>query len=359
MANNTVLYGFRNLGDIRNNTVNEALVPVITDAIEESRRFHSEEIDAVQSLLVQPTTQFKEHFKTASAARLQPLDEHGRARVIKSTGGFDIAYPIKKAGIAEGSTFETSVLQTVADVEQTAATMFLADNNWMMDQLLAAMYNNADWVHPDEKHGDLTIKPIANNDSQTYYTVTAADTGTQQNNLLGQSAGIADATNALDTAAAQLRKFPGDRRQAIALVPSNLIGAVMNLAGFMDAPDENVQLGSTADTVRGGPGVRYPGVLRGYEKVSRLWIVEWDRLQDSRIFVVPINGPRPIARREYENERLRGFVLIGERNDLPYYERQYGRWAGFGARDRTALVGIQVGNASWTIPTGFNPSSMG
>jgi hypothetical protein len=359
MANNTVLYGFRNLGDIYNNTVTNELIPVVTDAIEESRVAHNDEIQAVQSLLVEPTTKFQERFKVASGARLQPLDENGRARVVKPSGYFDVAYPIKKAGIAEGNTFEAGVLQTVADVQATAAEMFIADNNWMMDQVLAAMYNNADWTYVDEKNGSLTIKPIANNDTQVYATNTAADTGTIQNNLLGTTDAIADATNPLVTAARQLRKFPGDRRRAISLVPSNLIDDVMNLAGFLDSPDPEVRVGANTDVAAGGPGVPFPGVLRGYDKTSRTWIVEWERLQDDRIFVLPIGGARPIARREYDNPRLQGFVLIGERNDVPYYERQYGRWAGFGARDRSALVGIQVGSASWTIPTGFNPASMG
>lgn len=360
MANNTVLYGFRNLDDLTlNSQVTPAMVPTITDAIEESRQMHNVEMNSVMSLLAEPVTNPKEHFKTATSARLQPLDEDGRARSIKASGGFDIAYPIKKAGIAEGNNFETGVLQTVADVQEVTAMMFLADNNWMMDQLLAACYNNADWVYPDKKWGDLTVKPIANGDAQTYFTNTGASTGVAQNNLLFQAASIDDTHNALYTAANQLRKFPGDRSKAISLVPTNLIDSVMGLTGFIDQMDDNVQAGANTDVLQRGPGVAYPGALRGYDRVSRTWVVEWDRLQDNRIFVVPIGGARPIGFRQYDAAQLQGFVLIGERNDLPYYERQYSRWGGFGARNRTALVGIQVGNSSWTVPTGFNPANMG
>lgn len=352
------LYGFHSLQDIRDERISDALVPVVNDAVEQARAFHSAEVDAMTSIFAEPTTSFKERFKTATAARLQPLDEFGRARPIQTRGSFDVAFPIKKAGIAEGNTYEAGVLATPADVEQTTTTIFIADVNWVTDQILASVYGNASWTFSDSLHGDLTILPVANNDAQTYYTTTGANTGSAQNNFLAQAAGIADATNALNTGATQLRKFPGNQGQIISFVPTNLINDVTNLAGFSDTADPNVQLGANTDVVRGGPGVRHPGVLRGYDKVSRTWVVEWDRLVSDYVVQVVATGPRPLGRRQYEDNRLRGLVRLGERNDIPYYERQYARWEGYGGRDRTKMTVTRVGNASYAIPTGYNPAEM-
>lgn len=359
---NTVLYGFHNLQSIKNERVTDSTIPVIGDAVQQAVDFHNEETDATQALLAEPTTRHSERFKVATAARLQPVDETGRARPIQTRGYFDVAYPIKEGAIAEGDTYIASVLKTVGDVEQTTATMLIADANWMTDQLLAAAYNNADWTYEDDLEGPLVVKPIANGDSQTYFTVSGASTGTTQTNTLAQVDDIDDTHNALDTGARQLRKFPGQNGQSVqivSLVPTNLINDVMNLAGFMDEPDDNVQTGANTDVLRRGPGVRTPGILRGYDKVSRTWVVEWDRMVDDYIIQVVASGPRPLARREYDDARLRGFNMIGQRNDVPYYERQYRRYAGFGARNRTAMVVTRIGNASYAIPTNYNPATMG
>ncbi len=359
---NTALYGFHNLADVKNEVVNDGLIPVVTDAVEAARVNYNRELDAAQGLFAEVTTDYKERVKTASAARLQPLDENGRARPVKALGHFDVAYPIKKAGIAEGNTYEAGVLRTVADVEQITTTLLIADSNWMMDQLLAAAYNNADWTYSDDRYGDLTIKPIANGDAATYHTVTTAGAGSTQSNLLAQAATLADATNGLNTLAKQLRKFPGQNgpgAQIISFLPTNLIDEAMGLAGFKDATDPNIQTGANTDILRtSGPGVPHPGILRGYDKVSRTWIVEWERLADDYAIQVVTTGPRPLARREYADARLRGFVRIGDRNDIPYFERQYGRWAGFGARNRTAMGVIRFGNASYAIPANYNPATM-
>jgi hypothetical protein len=162
---NQVLYGFYNLSELANERITTNNVQIVNDAIEKTIAEHNRQLAAVNSLFIMPTTQYKVRYQTAQSARLQPLDDNGRARPIIPVGNYDLAFPIQAAGTAWGANRVSQVKMTVAEVQRITATMLDADMRWMRDHILAAIYTNVSWTFTDLLYGSLTVMPLANADT--------------------------------------------------------------------------------------------------------------------------------------------------------------------------------------------------
>lgn len=349
-----MIYGFENLQDLRNKRVEEVGVQIVDDAVRKFYAQHNADMDALTNLFCKRTTEYKTKFKTATNNRLQPLDENGKAIVVKGQAQYEVALPLQMAGTAWGANWLTTKKMTVQDVSDKTDTMSIGDINWMRDHLLAALFANVNWNFDDDDHGTLVIKGLANNDSDTYQVLAGAGNQATANHYLAQAANISDAANPFPTIYKKLTSHPENSGEVIVFVASNLVTDIENLANFKEAPDPNIREGANASVLTGNLNATVPGKVVGY--VDKCWIVEWAMLPDGYHISVTTGGERPLALREDVEADLRGFIMAAEKEDYPFYERQYVRRAGFGGWNRVgATVGL-IGNASYSIPTGYtNP----
>lgn len=351
---NQILYGFHNLQDLANDRVTTVGVDRVENAITQAVAEHNRQINAVTDFFVTRTTDFKTRFSSVTSARLQPLDENGRARPIKPSGFYDISLPLQMGGTAWGYNFVTGQKMTVGEVARVTQTMIMADRKWMRDHIMASLFDNDGWTFVDPQHGSLAISPLANADSQVYQMFTGGDIGATSQHYLAQAAAIADATNPFPGIYSLLTQHPENSGEVVAFVPSNLTASIEALATFRPVSDPNVSEGSNTAVLTGTLGGSLPGTLIGY--VDKVWIVEWRYLPDSYIIATTTEGDRPIAMREDPEASLRGFNKVADRDDHPFYERQYLRRAGFGAWNRAGAVVQRIGNGTYAIPTGYaNP----
>jgi hypothetical protein len=346
---NILGYGFRDLRDQADSQITEQLIPVINTAITETVAFHNEEMDRVLSMFVKKTTDHALRYKTPADAKLQPLDEHGRARKIRVGAQYDVGFPLQAAGLAEGATDTTRKLETVQDVSDITVTMTMADKNWMLDHVLGTLFAVADWTFTDERFGALVVKPLANGDAITYLGRNGSSATADHNT--GQAAAIADLTNPFPGIYSRLTRPMGSNGRVISFVASNLVASVQGLSSFFEPPDPNIRAAVTTEELIGTLPAGTPGEVLGY--ANRVWIVDWARLPDNYIVSIIEGGERPVAMREYEVASLRGFRRAGERNDYPYFETQFKRDAGFGIWNRVGADVVRIGNASYAVPTGY------
>lgn len=346
---NIIPYGFRDMRDLVDDGVTEALVPVIDKAITETVAFHNEEINKMLGLFVKPTTEYKVKYKTPTAARLMGLDEHGRARKIRPSAQYEIGLPIQAAGLAEGATDTTRLLETVGDVMDITATMTIADKNWMFDHILAALFNATDWTFPDDRYGDLVVKPIANGDTITYLGKNGV--AATADHVNGFATGIADATNPFPALYTRLTRPTANAGKVISFVAANLVSDIENLGTFHEPGDADIRAAANSEELVGALPANMPGEVIG--KTNKVWIVQWDRLPDSYILSVVTEGERPLAMRQYPVPALQGFRRAGQRNDYPYFETQFKRDAGFGAWNRVAADVMEIADATYDVPTGY------
>jgi hypothetical protein len=345
-----VLYGFHNLQDITAARVTGQNVEAVNDAINLAVATYNEEQNRLMAALVDRVTQPSERYAQISDATLQPLDENGRALPIKPSGFYDVAYPIRMAGSAWGANYITRVKMTVGDAERATAQMIRADRNWMRRQMLAAIFSNGTWTFADPVYGDLTIQPLASNDSVQFSNV--AGSQATDNHLYAQAGAISDAANPFPTLFADLMEHPQNTGQAVAVIPTALKASVQGLATFHPVADPNIEAGNASDRLVGNLGIAMPGTLIGYEE-SGTWIVEWDKLPATHGFMFATGGDRPLGMREHPEPELQGYNRVADRDDHPFYESQWLRMAGFGARNRVGAIAFRIGNGTYAVPTGY------
>lgn len=352
---NQVMYGFANLAGLFDQKVADNMIPTINDAIQSTVDEHNRQLDTLFGLFIKRTTEFKVRYKTPTIARLQPLDTNGRARPIQPAGYYEVAFPIQSGGSAWGANYVTRAKMTVGDVNDYVATMLMADVRWMRDHILAALFTNVTWTYTDAEHGALTIQPLANSDTVTYNIQAGADAGATDNHFLAQSGAIADGstTDPFSALFTELKEHPENGGEVVALIPTNLKGAVQALSGYYPQTDPNIELGNATSRLTGRLGVAVPGTVFGYHDAG-VWLVEWPNMVSSYIVATTTEGERAVAMREDEEASLRGFKQVAERPDHPYWEAQWLRRAGFGAWNRVGAAVLRIGSGSYAIPTNYS-----
>lgn len=346
-----LLNGFMNLKDVVNNRVIGDLIPVVTDAVDQTIREHNKVTADMRSLFVQETTQYKLRYKQMGAAKLAPLDEHGRAPKVKAAGHYDLGLPIRDAGLATGDTRIAIAKMTVQDVNDRLAMLLQADQRWQRDMILGALFDNTGYTFSDPEHGDLAVKGLANSDGTLYLIRAGAEAGAEFNSYRF-TATLNDAGSPFAAIYRDLTKQPENfgGGKVISFIPTNLEDEVMALTSFIEETDPDITLGANSDRLTGGFDVSVPGEVIG--KVDRNWIVRWDALPDNYIISTITSGARPVAMRQHPEPELQGFNRVANRDDDPYYESQYVRYAGFGAWNRVGAIVTKV-DSSYTVPTGF------
>lgn len=350
---NQLLYGFIQHKDIANRRVTEIGVQIVNDAINQAVAEHNRQIQAIIDLFAIRTTEFKEKFSTPTVARLQPLDENGRARPIKPLGQYGIAYPLQDGGTAWGATFKAREKMTVQQANDITATLTTADVRWLRDHIMAALFVNTPWTFNDPDHDALTIEGLANGDSVKYLVHAGSDAGATDNHYLSQVDPIDDAHNPFPLIHEELTEHPENDGEVVVFIASNLKASVTGLTNFYPEQDPNIREGVGVSVLSGTLGIPLPGgprSLLGY--VDKCWIVEWKSLPDGYMVGITTGGERPLKMREDETESLRGFKKVAERNDHPFYESQWLRIAGFGAFNRVGALVYRVG-AVYAVPANY------
>lgn len=351
---NQVLYGFLEHYDIFSQRIQGSLVETVTGAIEASVAEHNRQLDAVMALFVEPTTEYKRRFAQATAHRLQPLDDNGRARPVKTAGFYDVAWPIQEAGSAWGSNYVARQKMTVEDANKITLTMLEADIRWMRDHLMAALFAATPWTFTDEQWGDLIVEPLADNGPEQFHILSGADLPAIDNHILFQANTINDGVdNFLITVYDELVEHPENGGEVIILVATNLKASIIDLDTFYEKSDPNIRLGSGSSELVGSIGNAVPGELLGYEAASGAWIVEWKSLPAGYGVGVTTQGTKPLRMRQDPEAELQGFKQVAVRADHPFEESQWLRRAGFGAWNRVGSVIFRIGSGSYAVPTGY------
>jgi hypothetical protein len=354
---NLLAYGFEVIAHLVDDraSIADAGVEVVWDAVVKSAQIQQEITDSMFALLCQKTTDYKRSYKTTKHASLEPLDpEVNRATPILVGGRYDVGFPIGASGIALAHTKEEFLEMTVQEANQRALAIQEAYQRYMRSRILSALFTNTEYTFKDLKYGDLTVKPLANSDAVTYFKNGGADEESTDTHFLGQAAAISDSANLLKTLSDELREHPENGGEVISFIPSGLETSVTALAGFNEARDPRMSYGSGVTTLNAaGPGVDFPGLLLGYEADSKSWVVRWDALPANYVISTCTQTEAPLMMRQHPLPQFQGFYLDYERENQPFWEAQWKVRCGFGAWNRVgAAVGL-VGNASYSIPTGY------
>jgi hypothetical protein len=344
-----LLEGFMSLRDLLAERVVNNVIPVVSDAVMQSIAEHNRTVDLMRQLFTDNTTDHMARYKTPVAAVLQPLSEDGRAKPVKRTGFYDVAWPLKRAGTAWGANYETRVQMTVQEANDMTDFMLDQDLRWNAYQMIGALMTKEPYVFPDEQWGNLTIQPLANGDATTYIIRPGEEAGEPANHYVAQADALDDAHNYYATDYRTLKRRPENAEgRVIAFHGANLRQPTENLAAFVEAKDPDVQQAANVPQLVQTLDVPVPGET--YGKVGKVWVNEWARIPDNYILYVVSSGPRPLRFRQPAVPELQGFVAEAEREDYPFWERQYKRRGGYGGWNRIAALVRLVGAGAYVSP---------
>ena len=347
-----VLLGLLNQADLYDNRVTTVGVQQVSNAINESVAEHNRQLNALLALFATTRTDPQTNYKLAGATRNQPLDENGRARPIKFGGSYTVGFPLHMSGNAWGANFVTSEEMTVGEVADIMSTLMDGDSRWMRDHLLAALFyenSTTPWTFTDPLFGALSIYGLANGDTTTYQILSGADSAATDDHVKGATA-VTEAV--FQDIHDELVEHPGNGSDIIAFIPTASSATVQALTNFYPVPDANLVSGVAVTQFTGVLNATVPGELIGY--IAGCKVVVWSGMPSNYILGVAAGGAPALALRQKSTPSLQGFKEVAQRNDHPWYERQYLRIAGFGAWNRVAAIVYRTDSASYAIPTGYS-----
>jgi hypothetical protein len=351
---NTIPYGFMNLKDKYPETVANNLVAVNTAITQNLAELQSQYEDLF-GLFVEPTTERAARFSIPGTVNFTGTDEYGRVLPVKRRGYYDAAWPMQKAGIATGETWEAGIEMTIAQAADMVMSIRQGFVTWHIQHMLAALYQLDGVSYSSESDPTVTYEGLANGDAITYATLKGASAPATDNHLLAQAASISDSNDPFPTMADELIEHPENGNGTpIAFIPTNLVADVRALTQFLWMPDPNVDPGAINVKLIGTPPSNTPGKVIGYHKEAGCWLVQWDRLPSSYMIATVPGAIKPIRFRQKENPALRGVVREGEINVHPFKEVQYSIFGGYASWNRVGALVYRIGNGTYAAaPTGY------
>ena len=139
----------------------------------------------------------------------------------------------------------------------------------------------------------------------------------------------------------------------ICLVPTGLKASIEALTNFYPLNDGNLNNGSGVTTLSRAPSVQTPGQLFGYH-AEKVYFYEWKSLPAGYMIATTSMAEKPLAMRQHPEAQLRGFSQVATREDYPFWEAQYVRWAGFGSWNRVGAVVMRIGNGTYAVPSNYS-----
>ena len=351
---NQLAYGFVSLEEVFGRRLNELNAGVVDTAVQASLAEHNRQVNSLLALTTGRTTLAQERFYLPGAGTLQPLDEWGNPKPVRGGPFADVGFPIQGGGSAWGTNIVSEELMTVQEANNYQVQIQQQDADWIRRHILAALLDNTSWTYNDEEVGAVTVLPLANGDTQTYLTRNGLMA--TANHYVAQAAAIADATNPFDNVHTLLTRYPGNDGPFVSYVASNLVADIEALENFVPVVDTDIIVGANNDRLGGVPASVRAFGEEVLGKVDQMWIVEWGTMPDDYILSLAQGSAEPaLVMREYPAASLQGLFQRNHSPDGNRMLRAFRRFAGFGARNRTAaaVTFVEAGDTTYDIPTGF------
>ena len=353
-----IAYGFVGLQHLFNQRAAEVGTQRINTALEDTAAEHNRMIDTIMEELVEDTDVAQEEYRLPNTSTLQPIDEVGIPRPRQAQGFYKVAYPIMGGGDAWGADRIASELMTVEEINNLTVEIQNADADWNARHIIAALLTKSSWTFYDKIPsassrrglGDITIMPLANNDTVIYPRKGLPPA--TANHYTGQANAIDDANNPFPGFYSTLTAYVsnGSMPVVVSYIPENLQTAVEGLATFKEVTDKDIRVGSANDELVSSISMGFGDELLG--KVGRVWVVLWRRMPSNYI-VNHVRGRAPLARRQIPVESRQGLFPEMYSPDGARKEFRWLRFAGYAVRNRLAALCHFVGNATYQNPADY------
>lgn len=332
----------------------------VFDAINQVADRHTAEVAEMTRAFVQEqTTQYKEIYHLAGGGMMQDADEKGaQPGVVKSAGQWDVAYDLRDARDAIGWDDVAVAYMTVGELDRHIETITIRHTNWVRFHLLRHLLNSTNEVFRDKIRGQLTIKRLANGDTDPFPPLIGGDGDdiTGHNHYIGTAyagSAISSVNNPIPVIKEHLEEH-FDTGTPVFLINPAQEAVFRALPGFVARTNENVNPGSNTDTLQTGGFDSVPGILQG--TLNDVAIFTWRRMPANYGFAWDLDVDAPLKERVDDDmaASLRGFKLVSEQTDFPLTKSQWRDRRGYGVANRLNGVAVHFsGDGNYTTPAAF------
>lgn len=354
------IFGALNLNDSDREFLNTIGQRVVYDAIQQLLDQHNAELDAALAVFVEATTDdFKERYKLPGGGRLQRLGSQAPAGAVKTTGEWDVAYPLEDFGAQVAGSRIDMAYMTVQDLDRHLDTVTFQDINTVRFEILKALFNSAADTFVDPRKGSLTVQPLANGDAVLYPPVLGAESEATDTHYLESgyaASAIADANNPFVTARDELEEHfgaPTGGSNIVAFVNNAQVAKTEDLTDFDAVNDRFTTPGADADELFGLPA-GLPGRVVG--RTNGVWVVEWRPIPANYLLALHLDAPKPLKMRVHPADTglTRGLQLVATDETYPLQSSHYEHSFGFGCANRLNGVVIELGTGgTYTVPAAY------
>ena len=331
---------------------------LVYDAVQTLLNTYNAELAKAKRLFVERTTSdFKFRYVLPGGGRLQRRGGQAQSGAVKSTGSWDVAFPLEDFGAQFGGDDIALAYMTAAALDRHLDTITIQDVNTVRFEMLKALFNNTARTFQDEVQGSLTIQPLANNDSVVYPPVMGSESEATDNHYLFSgytAANISDTNNPYPTIRAELVEHFGGPEQGgdnvATFINSSESAKTRALAGFDSVTARFINPGANTDQPTSLP-TGLPGNVIGYVAQGG-WVVEWDWIPSGYALGLHLDAPRPLVERidPAETGLGQGLQLVYEDTEYPLKSSHYRHRFGLGAGNRLNGVVMKFDLAAYSVP---------
>lgn len=335
---------------------------VIYDAVTQVLGDHNADLAASEAVFVEKTT--TDHtvkFKLPSEGYLQRVGPRSNATLTKPNGGWNVSFTLEEFAAEIGWDRVTNAYATMGQLNLTIEGIKRKDRNTRRQEMLRAIFNNAQRTFKDENWPDLTIVPLANGDATIYPPVIGSQAEVTANNYLfsGYLTGaISDTNNPIPLLVNQLEQYmgtPTGGSKIVVFINNAETSSIQNLTKFDPVPNRFVDYGANVSLVDFN---KFPAGLPGrvLGETDSALLVEWRWIPSGYMFATHLDAPAPLRRRiDPAMAGLGdGLQLVVEDKTKPIYTSKWSHRFGYGCCNRLNGVVLQLAVGSYTVPTLYN-----
>ena len=312
---------------------------------------------------------YLEKVKLPGGGMMQGSDRlAGGAAATKRTGGYDVAYPLYDAKDAMAWDAVSYAYMSVIELDSHLTTVETRMINTKRYWMLRAIMNNTNEIVNDERWGAVTVRRLANADTQvdgsaTLYPPKIGElteaTGVNRYLTSGYASSAMSATNnPFPILKEQLEQFFGEG-EVVCFINSAETAYVQALPGFVAVTAMGTLPGIGVTVVQGQTDSAdsrlasdRPGKLLGY--IRDVEVREYRYIPAGYMVALDFTKEAPLRRRVDQPVQLRGFQLIAMTADQPLIGATWRLREGYGVRNRLNGVCMQfTTSGTYTTPTQY------
>lgn len=321
-------------------------------------RLNNDAEAAMRIFVGQTTENYKLRYKLPGNGYMQRRGQQAQPGARKAYGGYDVAFPLEDFGDQIAGDDVSMAYMTAGDMQRHLATVTTNYANTLRYEILNRMFYSANpsMSFVDPLWGTLTVKGLANGDTDTYPPVLGSLSEATENHYLESGyayTSIDDTHNPFPTIRNELEEHFGAMTggENIVVFINNAETPYVEALTDIDLVVDNfIRTGANISFPINLPNV--PGRIVG--RINGCWVVEWRWIPAHYMLGVHMEVEAPLYMRVDPTDTGlgRGLQLVAREQEFPFQSAFWRARFGVGVANRLNGVAFELGTGgTYTDPT--------